>query len=82
MRPGRRATSTLNTMSDHNSPHSNEQSEDQEFQPSGNRPAQNANLSTPGAVNQDWKNSEGATDFLGLDAELGGSQQNFRRSAS
>src|SRR6187402_2409125 len=44
----------------------------------GNRPAQNARLSTPGSLStQGYQGGDGASDFLGLDAEVGGNSGAF-----
>lgn len=61
-------------MTDQNpdSPEPSVNPQDPDFKPSGNRPAQNAHLSTPGALNQDFQASDEATDFLGLGEELAG----------
>lgn len=44
----------------------------------GNRPAQNARLTTPGSLSTDsYQGGAGAGDFLGLDAEVGGNGSAF-----
>jgi len=64
-------------MSEHqsDSPEPSVNPQDQEFQLGGNRPANNAFLSTPGALNKSWEASDGAADFLGLDAEFGAAEE-------